>query len=266
MQQEIHWDSRGMTIFPVPKSSPSRVSVPWYCWFGGEESAFCFHVFDRFDIVVGWRSFSRILLELEIPKNGIIIPQKDIHNIESIESTSKHHLYSSFIRTAVHPIHDERASCTSWNRWQVLWCHAVIHSNSLHFNHFPRNDVKVRIPCRQGKDFLAETPKGLDWLRKYRRRYAYQTHSPKRYEIWTFLHHLKSLLLISSESSTPPRLSLRKRTTMLVSLVVRPKPKLSHSSAKSWKHSGWDGCPKCLEARLTRRLTTTTKNGSNKKN
>ena len=82
----------------------------------GKHSAFCFHVFDRFDIGVGWRSFSRILQELEIPKNGIIIPQKDIHNIENIENTSKHHLYSSFIDTAVHPIHDERASCTSWNR------------------------------------------------------------------------------------------------------------------------------------------------------
>ncbi len=52
-------------------------------------------------------------------------------------------------------------------------------------------------------------------------------------------HHLKSLL-ISSKSSTSLKLSLRKRTTMLVSLVVRPKPKLSHSSARSlWKHSGW---------------------------
>lgn len=44
--------------------------------------------------MVGWRSFSRILLELEIPKNGSIIPQKDIHNIDSIENTSKHHLYT----------------------------------------------------------------------------------------------------------------------------------------------------------------------------
>ena len=55
---------------------------------------------DRFDIVVGWRSFSRILQE--ILKNGIIIhPKKHIHNIESIENTSKHHLDISFIHTVV---------------------------------------------------------------------------------------------------------------------------------------------------------------------